>query len=91
MDIKIVRILPPARVFKSTPKGERKVFLTSVIRSDLYSYLNRKFKISNTAFFFEFLEGRFITPVKDTMLPSKEWKKYMKYFLPALKSSRSRR
>ena len=91
MDIKIVRVAPPEGVFKSTPQGERKVFLTSAIRADLYSYLSRKFAIRNAAFFFEFLEGRLTTAAKDSMYPSGEWKKFMKFFLPVLKSPRSKR
>ena len=91
MDIKIVRVAPPEGVFKSTPQGERKVFLTSAIRADLYSYLSRKFAIRNAAFFFEFLEGRLTTAAQDSMYPSGEWKKFMKFFLPVLKSPRSKR
>ena len=90
MDIRIVRVAPPKGVFKSTPRGEAKVFLTSEIRSDLYTQLNRQLRISNASFYFELLEGKITTPIKDSMLPSKEWKKFMKFVTLAMKSTSSR-
>ena len=92
LDIRVVRVAPPEGVFKETPKGEAKVYLTAEIRSDIYIHMNKKFKMRNAAFYFEFLNGnrRFIANVKDSMLPSSDWKKFLKFFQPYIRISSSR-
>ena len=96
MDIEIIRIAPPPQgVFKAVyvknadsgkeDKKEEKIRLTRRIRSDIYDYLNGKFKTKTTQFFYEFMEGRFRQKITSEMYPAKEWNTYLKHFAPVIK------
>ena len=93
MDIEIVRIDPPPQgVYKAVQVNQQKklvkIKLNRRLRTDIYDYLNAEAKIKNAAFFYEFMEGKFRTPMTPAMLPSKNWSRFIKVFKRSIPSLR---